>query len=95
MKEIINFLRLLWELPQNLLGFILFQVYSLDCMCMEVTYGDVRATFQGGRYANGQFRGGSSESYDSQADYDGRNTESLGYGRSTICQAVGTYQNEE
>lgn len=28
-------------------------------------------------------------------DYDGRNTESLGYGRSTICQAVGTYQNEE
>lgn len=39
------------------------------------------ATFQGGRYANGQFRGGSSESYDSQADYDGRNTESLGYGR--------------
>lgn len=45
MKEIINFLRLLWELPQNLLGFILFQVYSLDCMCMEVTYGDVRILY--------------------------------------------------
>ena len=66
-----------------------------DITSHYVTYGDVRATFQGGRYANGQFRGGSSESYDSQADYDGRNTESLGYGRSTICQAVGTYQNEE
>lgn len=45
MKEIINFLRLLWELPQNLLGFILFQVYSLDCMCMEVPYGDVRILY--------------------------------------------------
>ena len=45
MKEIINFLRILWELPQCLLGFILFQVYSMDCMCMEVPYGDVRILY--------------------------------------------------
>ena len=45
MKEIINFLRLLWELPQNLLGFILFQVYSVDCQCMEAPYGDVRILY--------------------------------------------------
>lgn len=42
MKEIINFLRILWELPQCLLGFILFQVYSVGCHCMEAPYGDVR-----------------------------------------------------
>lgn len=45
MKEIINFLRLLWELPQCLLGFILFQVYSVDCRCMEAPYGDVRILY--------------------------------------------------
>lgn len=45
MKEIINFLRLLWELPQCLLGFILFQVYSVGCHCMEVPYGDVRILY--------------------------------------------------
>ena len=45
MKEIINFLRLLWELPQNLLGFILFQFYGVDCQCMEAPYGDVRILY--------------------------------------------------
>lgn len=45
MKEIINFLRILWELPQCLLGFILFQVYSVGCHCMEVPYGDVRILY--------------------------------------------------
>lgn len=45
MKEIINFLRLLWQLPQNLLGFILFQIYSVDCQCMEAPYGDVRILY--------------------------------------------------
>lgn len=45
MKEIINFLRILWELPQSLLGFILFQVYSVGCHCMEAPYGDVRILY--------------------------------------------------
>lgn len=45
MKEIINFLRLLWELPQCLLGFILFQFYGVDCQCMEAPYGDVRILY--------------------------------------------------
>jgi hypothetical protein len=45
MKEIINFLRLLWEFPQCLLGFILFQVYGVDCQCMEAPYGDVRILY--------------------------------------------------
>ncbi len=45
MKEIINFLRLLWELPQCLLGFILFQFYGVDCQCMETPYGDVRILY--------------------------------------------------
>lgn len=45
MKEIINFLRILWELPQCLLGFILFQVYSVGCHCMETPYGDVRILY--------------------------------------------------
>lgn len=45
MKEIINFLRVLWELPQCLLGFILFQVYSVGCHCMEIPYGDVRILY--------------------------------------------------
>ena len=45
MKEFINFLRCLWELPQNLLGFILFQIYSVDCCCMEVPYGDARILY--------------------------------------------------
>lgn len=45
MKELINFLRILWELPQNLLGFILFQIYSVDCQCMEAPYGDTRILY--------------------------------------------------
>lgn len=45
MKEIINFLRLLWELPQSLLGFILFQFYGVGCQCMEAPYGDVRILY--------------------------------------------------
>lgn len=45
MKEIINFLRILWELPQCLLGFILFQFYGVDCQCMEAPYGDVRILY--------------------------------------------------
>jgi hypothetical protein len=45
MKGFIDFLRILWELPQNLLGFILFQVYSVDCDCMEVPYGDARILY--------------------------------------------------
>ena len=45
MKEIINFLRLLWQLPQNLLGFILFQIYSVDCLCLEVPYRDVHILY--------------------------------------------------
>lgn len=45
MKEIINFLRILWEFPQSLLGFILFQVYSVGCHCMEAPYGDVRILY--------------------------------------------------
>lgn len=45
MKEIINFLRILWELPQSLLGFILFQFYSVDCRCMEAPYGDTRILY--------------------------------------------------
>lgn len=45
MKELINFLRILWELPQCLLGFILFQVYSVGCHCMEAPYGDVRILY--------------------------------------------------
>lgn len=45
MKEIINFLRILWELPQCLLGFILFQVYSVGCHCLEIPYGDVRILY--------------------------------------------------
>ena len=45
MKEIINFLRILWELPQCLLGFILFQFYGVDCQCMEAPYRDVRILY--------------------------------------------------
>lgn len=45
MKEIINFLRILWEFPQSLLGFILFQFYGVGCQCMEAPYGDVRILY--------------------------------------------------
>lgn len=45
MKEIINFLRVLWEFPQSLLGFILFQFYGVGCQCMEAPYGDVRILY--------------------------------------------------
>ena len=45
MKEIINSLRLLWGLPQCLLGVILFQFYGVDCQCMEAPYGDVRILY--------------------------------------------------
>lgn len=45
MKGLLDFLRILWELPQNLLGFILFQVYSVDCRCMEAPYGDARILY--------------------------------------------------
>ena len=45
MKEIINFLRILWELPQCLLGFSLFQFYGVVCQCMEAPYGDVRILY--------------------------------------------------
>ena len=45
MKEIINFLRILWEFPQSLLGFILFQFYGVGCQCMEAPYGDVRTLY--------------------------------------------------
>lgn len=38
-------MRLLWELPQCLLGFILFQFYGVDCQCMEAPYGDVRILY--------------------------------------------------
>lgn len=45
MKGFLDFLRLLWEFPQNLLGFVLFQIYSVDCRCMEAPYGDVRILY--------------------------------------------------
>lgn len=45
MKEFISFLRYLWELPQSLFGFILFQIYSVDCYCMETPYGDTRILY--------------------------------------------------
>lgn len=35
MTRFIKILRYLWQLPQNLLGFILFQIYSVDCLCLE------------------------------------------------------------
>ena len=35
MKKFIDILFFLWELPQNLLGFVLFQFYSVGCQCME------------------------------------------------------------
>ena len=45
MKEIIQILRILCDHPPSLLGIGLFQVYSMDCMCMEVPYGDVRILY--------------------------------------------------
>ncbi len=45
MKGIINFFRILWELPQNLLGLILFGVYSAGCGSLETPYGDVRILY--------------------------------------------------
>lgn len=41
MKDFIKVLLYIWQFPQNLLGFILFQVYSAGCMCKEIPYGDV------------------------------------------------------
>lgn len=45
MTRFIKILRYLWQLPQNLLGFILFQIYSVDCLCMEVPYRDVHILY--------------------------------------------------
>lgn len=45
MKAFFQFLRFLWELPQNLLGFILFQIYGVGCHCLETPYGDVRILY--------------------------------------------------
>lgn len=45
MKTFLNSLRYLWQLPQNLLGFILFQIYSVDCLCLEVPYRDVHILY--------------------------------------------------
>lgn len=45
MTKFIKFLRYLWQLPQNLLGFILFQIYSVGCLCKEEPYGDVRILY--------------------------------------------------
>lgn len=45
MTKFVKVLRYLWELPQNLLGFILFQIYSIDCYCMESPYGDARVLY--------------------------------------------------
>lgn len=44
----------------------------------------IRASFQGGRYADRQFRGRRSESDDCQSDNDVGYTETLGYGRSSV-----------
>ena len=45
MTKFVKVLRYLWELPQNLLGFILFQIHSIDCYCMESPYGDARVLY--------------------------------------------------
>ena len=45
MKGFIKTLWFLWELPQNLLGFVLFQFYSVGCQCMETPYGGARILY--------------------------------------------------
>ncbi len=45
MDKIIKTLWYLWELPQNLLGLILFRLYSAGCMCREAPYGDARVLY--------------------------------------------------
>lgn len=41
MTKYTKFLRYLWQLPQNLLGFVLFQIYSVGCLCGKRPYNDV------------------------------------------------------
>lgn len=45
MKKFIDILFFLWELPQNLLGFVLFQFYSVGCQCMVTPYGGARILY--------------------------------------------------
>lgn len=45
MGKVIKILKFLWQLPQNLLGFFLFQIYGVDCYCMEIPYEDVRILY--------------------------------------------------
>lgn len=45
MVKFITILKFLWQLPQNILGFLLFQIYSVDCLCMEISYKDVRILY--------------------------------------------------
>ena len=47
MDRLINILRFLWELPQNLLGIVLFRIYSAGCDSLETTYGDARVLYSG------------------------------------------------
>lgn len=45
MDKIINILRFLWELPQSLLGIVLFRIYSAGCDSLETHYGDARVLY--------------------------------------------------
>lgn len=47
MDRLINILRFLWEFPQNLLGIVLFRIYSAGCDSLGTTYGDARVLYSG------------------------------------------------
>lgn len=61
-----------------------------DIAAYNISDGDVRAAFQSRRDADRQFGSGSPESYDGEADNNGRDAEALGDGCGSVCESVGS-----
>ena len=51
----------------------------------HITYGNIRASFEGRRYTDRQFRGRSAECNNGKSDHDGRDAKTLGYRGGTVC----------